>query len=112
MILRDKVLCRIIPIWAVHFPSYMTKNNGNKTNISHVFFTKLSQIASMPGPQENFIKLDRKINKQLNKCNIFARELDKDNKTLINYYDFIYHKNLTCPMYKGWEKWHIRYGSC
>lgn len=76
------------------------------------FFTKLSQIASMPGPQENFIKLDRKINKQLNKCNIFARELDKDNKTLINYYDFIYHKNLTCPMYKGWEKWHIRYGSC
>ena len=51
------------------------------------FFTEVSQIASMPGPQENVIKLDGK----KNKCNIFARELDKDNKTFINYSDFIYH---------------------
>ena len=54
------------------------------------FFTILSQITSMPGPQENVIKLDRK-KKTINKCYIFARELDKDNKTFINYSDFIYH---------------------
>ena len=57
------------------------------------FFTNcmcVSQIACMPGPQENVIKLDRK-KKTINKCYIFARELDKDNKTFISYSDFIYH---------------------
>ena len=72
------------------FPLVYDKEQWKQDQYFTRFFTKLSQIASMPGPQENVIKLDREKN-TINKCYIFGRELYEDNKIFINYSDFIYH---------------------